>query len=110
MKTIAVEQLDHRLAEALKAQQREEAVMLTENSKPLGLMVRVPEGFSDTTADSVIWLNQPEGRVLVILQAKQHSQEPEGMPGQPVFGSARGMLTIVAEDDEHLKDFDDYMR
>jgi prevent-host-death family protein len=28
---------------------------------------------------------------------------------QPVFGSCRGKLTIVAEDEEHLADFEDYM-
>ena len=28
---------------------------------------------------------------------------------QPVFGSSRGKLIIVAEDEEHLKDFSDYM-
>jgi prevent-host-death family protein len=28
---------------------------------------------------------------------------------QPVFGSCRGMLTIVADDDEHLADFQEYM-
>ena len=28
----------------------------------------------------------------------------------PVFGSCKGMLTIVAEDDEHLKDFAEYMK
>ena len=27
----------------------------------------------------------------------------------PVFGSCRGMLTILSEDDEHLKDFGPYM-
>jgi antitoxin (DNA-binding transcriptional repressor) of toxin-antitoxin stability system len=27
----------------------------------------------------------------------------------PVFGSCRGMLHIVAEDDEHLKDFEEYV-
>jgi len=26
----------------------------------------------------------------------------------PVFGSCRGMLTIVADDDEHLRDFGEY--
>jgi antitoxin (DNA-binding transcriptional repressor) of toxin-antitoxin stability system len=29
---------------------------------------------------------------------------------QPVFGSCRGKLTIAAEDDEHLEDFQEYMR
>ena len=28
---------------------------------------------------------------------------------KPQFGSCRGMLTILAEDDEHLKDFEEYM-
>ena len=27
----------------------------------------------------------------------------------PVFGGCRGMLTVVADDDEHLTDFEDYM-
>ena len=29
---------------------------------------------------------------------------------QPRFGSCKGMLTIVAEDDEHLADFKEYMQ
>jgi prevent-host-death family protein len=28
---------------------------------------------------------------------------------RPVFGSCKGMLTIVSDDDAHLKDFADYM-
>lgn len=28
---------------------------------------------------------------------------------RPQFGNCRGMLTIVAEDNEHLADFTDYM-
>ena len=28
---------------------------------------------------------------------------------RPRFGNCQGMLTIVAEDDEHLKDFEEYM-
>ncbi len=27
----------------------------------------------------------------------------------PVFGSCKGMLTILAEDDDHLKDFAEYV-
>lgn len=29
---------------------------------------------------------------------------------RPRFGSCKGMLTIISEDDEHLKDFDEYMK
>ncbi|MCI0463156.1 MAG: type II toxin-antitoxin system prevent-host-death family antitoxin [Gemmataceae bacterium] len=28
---------------------------------------------------------------------------------QPVFGRGRGKVVIVSEDEEHLKDFEDYM-
>jgi antitoxin (DNA-binding transcriptional repressor) of toxin-antitoxin stability system len=28
----------------------------------------------------------------------------------PVFGSCKGMLTIVSEDDEHLADFAEYLK
>jgi antitoxin (DNA-binding transcriptional repressor) of toxin-antitoxin stability system len=28
----------------------------------------------------------------------------------PVFGSCKGMLTVVADDEEHLKDFAGYMK
>jgi hypothetical protein len=28
----------------------------------------------------------------------------------PVFGASRGTLSIVSEDEEHLKDFQEYMK
>ncbi|MDB5355432.1 MAG: hypothetical protein JWN24_1885 [Phycisphaerales bacterium] len=28
----------------------------------------------------------------------------------PVFGSCKGMLSVIAEDEEHLKDFEEYMK
>jgi antitoxin (DNA-binding transcriptional repressor) of toxin-antitoxin stability system len=34
---------------------------------------------------------------------------PGGALPQPRFGSCRGALTIVAEDDEHLQDFEEYL-
>ncbi len=43
---------------------------------------------------------QPVARLLV--EAKSQCKPRKA-------GSARGMLTIVAEDDEHLKDFAEYM-
>jgi prevent-host-death family protein len=33
---------------------------------------------------------------------------PTAQP-HPVFGSCKGMLTIVSEDEEHLEDFKEYM-
>jgi antitoxin (DNA-binding transcriptional repressor) of toxin-antitoxin stability system len=42
---------------------------------------------------------QPAAKLIPISTAKP----------QPVFGNSRGKLIIVAEDEEHIKDFSDYM-
>ena len=34
---------------------------------------------------------------------------PPPLQPQPVFGSCKGMLTILAEDEEHLADFQEHM-
>lgn len=34
--------------------------------------------------------------------------QPTGKP-PPIFGRGKGKVIIVAEDEEHLKDFEDYM-
>jgi antitoxin (DNA-binding transcriptional repressor) of toxin-antitoxin stability system len=34
---------------------------------------------------------------------------PERIASQPRFGSCRGALTILADDDEHLQDFQEYL-
>lgn len=43
---------------------------------------------------------QPVARLLGEEKAKRQPRKP---------GSAKGMLTIVSDDDEHLKDFQEYM-
>ncbi len=43
--------------------------------------------------------NQPVAQLSLIKSA--------GL--RPQFGSCKGMMTIVAEDNEHLKDFAEYM-
>jgi prevent-host-death family protein len=52
------------------------------------------------------------GEEVVITQddravAKLVSARPPRKPRQP--GNCKGMLTIVSDDDEHLKDFAEYM-
>jgi hypothetical protein len=111
MKTIALEQVDQRITEALKHQRSEDPILLTKGSDALGLLVRLPEGTKDLDVDAAYSLEEPMGRVFVIIQVK-HSQPfaSELGTGQPVFGSCKGLMTIVSEDDEHLKDFQDYMK
>lgn len=111
MKTIPVEQLDYRLAEMLKQRGVEEPFLLTQNSTAVGLLVRVPEGVKEADIDFVWWAPDPSGGAsLLLVQVKAGHPASDATTGQPVFGSCRGLLKVVAEDDEHLKDFDGYMR
>jgi antitoxin (DNA-binding transcriptional repressor) of toxin-antitoxin stability system len=52
------------------------------------------------------------GEDVIITQNAQPVAElhliAKGKP-RPRFGNCRGMLTIVAEDEEHLADFKEYM-
>jgi antitoxin (DNA-binding transcriptional repressor) of toxin-antitoxin stability system len=52
------------------------------------------------------------GEEVVIMQADQPVAELRSLAAakpQPQFGSCKGMLTVVAEDEEHLEDFTEYM-
>ena len=53
------------------------------------------------------------GEELAITRGNQVVARIVGQRSEPrsprVAGFARGMMTIVAEDDEHLKDFAEYM-
>lgn len=110
MKTIPVEQLDERLTKALEQQDEHEAIGLTRNAGTVAWVLRVPEELKDSEADGVFFADGPAGRVLVVVQAKHaFRRKPEGPVHTPVFGAGRGTMTIVSEDDEHLKDFQEYM-
>ena len=52
------------------------------------------------------------GEKVVITRDDQPVAELVPVPAEkptPRFGFAKGVLTIVSDDDEHLKDFADYM-
>jgi antitoxin (DNA-binding transcriptional repressor) of toxin-antitoxin stability system len=51
------------------------------------------------------------GQEIIITSNDQPVAELRHLPvdGQPRFGSCKGSLVILAEDDEHLKDFAEYM-
>ena len=55
-----------------------------------------------TTGESVVIT---EGNVPVAELRSVSSGKPV-----PVFGSCKGMLTIVSDDDEHLADFVEYLK
>lgn len=56
--------------------------------------------------------NLQPGDELIITWNDQPVAQLKSLPPvkpQPVFGSCKGMLTIIAEDEEHLEDFKEYM-
>jgi antitoxin (DNA-binding transcriptional repressor) of toxin-antitoxin stability system len=63
------------------------------------VQARLPE-FLDRLADGEEVVITRDGRPVAALSL------PKGIP---IAGRCKGMLIIHAEDDEHLKDFADYM-
>ncbi|MGO8896938.1 MAG: hypothetical protein ACLQU5_01105 [Isosphaeraceae bacterium] len=111
MKTIDLEQVDVRITEFLLGQRHEEPILLTKGLDAVGLVLKLPEGMKGLEVDGVFWFEGPAGVTHIIIQAKYSSEYgAESKPAHPVFGSCQGMLTIVSEDDEHLRDFEEYMQ
>jgi len=56
--------------------------------------------------------NLKPGEEIIITSNEQPVARLIPIPAagpQPVFGSCRGKLTILAEDEEHLEEFSEYM-
>lgn len=51
----------------------------------------------------------PDDEVVITNQAGPVARIVSTRKKQPVFGSCKGLLTIVDDDDEHLEDFKEYM-
>ncbi len=52
------------------------------------------------------------GEELVVTRDARPIARLVGLPAEksrPVFGRGRGHLVILSEDDDHLKDFEEYM-
>src|SRR5437764_1245246 len=97
MKTIALDAAEHRIAEALKHQGRDEPILLRSPDAD-GLILRLPEGMKDSDVDQVLCLEAPGGPAVLIIQAKHPSDREPGSPSaHPVFGSCQGMISIVSE-------------
>ena len=50
-----------------------------------------------------------QGQIVVARIVGERSAIGQSQPQRPGPGLAKGMLTIVADDEEHLKDFAEYM-
>jgi antitoxin (DNA-binding transcriptional repressor) of toxin-antitoxin stability system len=60
----------------------------------------IVQGLGEGDEVVIVEGKRPVARLLGPLATKHRSRTP---------GSARGRLTVLVEDDEHLKDFGDYM-
>lgn len=63
-------------------------------------LLEIVQGLGEGDEVVIVEGKRPVARLLGPLPTKHRSRTP---------GSARGRLTILVEDDEHLKDFGDYM-
>jgi antitoxin (DNA-binding transcriptional repressor) of toxin-antitoxin stability system len=52
---------------------------------------------------------QPGEEVVITRDDRPVARIVGPLPQLAGFGGLKGMLTIIAEDDEHLKDFEEYM-
>lgn len=52
---------------------------------------------------------KPDEEVVIVQNQKTVARIVPPKRGTPKFGSCIGMLTIISDDDEHLKDFAEYM-
>lgn len=52
---------------------------------------------------------KPDEEVEIVHNQKPVARIVLPKSATPRFGSCKGMLTIVTEDDDHLKDFEEYM-
>jgi len=78
MNQISVQEAALRLPELVKTRAESEPVVITDGSKPVALLMVLP---------------QDQDELDLASDAK------------PVFGSCRGLLGIQVEDDEHLRGF-----
>ncbi len=64
---------------------------------------------AQTTLKELIAGLKPDEEVVIVQNHKPLARIRASKKGTPRFGSCKGLLTILEEDEEHLKGFEDYM-
>ncbi len=65
---------------------------------------------AQSTLKEIVANLKPDDEVVVVQNRKPVARIVASKSGKPTFGSCKGLLTIVEDDDEHLKDFESYMQ
>jgi prevent-host-death family protein len=94
MKIASVAEVKSQLSALLRASE-EGPVVVTRNGRPVAVIL----GFQDEEEVERLLMAYSPG-LRAILERSRHRPQP---------GLCKGMITIVADDDEHLKDFAEYM-
>jgi antitoxin (DNA-binding transcriptional repressor) of toxin-antitoxin stability system len=100
MKTIPLEETGAKLADELRRSESQEPVVIVNSKGPVALVVPLPASTAEAAVQPLTVDFDSFGEV---------TYWPASPYGKPVFGSCKGMLTVVAEDNEHLRDFGEYM-
>ena len=69
------------------------------------IKLTLPELLDSLTPGDEVILTRNQ-QTIAKLVAEQPKQHPKQRPGP---GLCKGMITIISDDDEHLKDFEEYM-
>jgi antitoxin (DNA-binding transcriptional repressor) of toxin-antitoxin stability system len=73
-------------------------------------MVRTVEiDVAQATLSEIIAGLGPGEEIVIVRNRQPVARIVPTRQASPRFGSCRGLLTIVEEDDEHLADFEEYM-
>jgi antitoxin (DNA-binding transcriptional repressor) of toxin-antitoxin stability system len=112
MKRISIEEAGTRLAESLTQPTEREPVVIVKDDEPIALLVPIPRRMEAWHQWPIIVLCGPfgDGSDFLHESFEQEKTPPGESSPEPVFGSCKRMLTVISEDDEHLKDFEEYMR
>ncbi len=101
--TISLEEAQASLKELIGRLAPGEEIIITENQKPVARLVgeRPPRPAPGLGKGSILYM-APDFDAP--LEEFEHNDRPARKAG-----SAKGLLTIVSDDDEHLKDFAEYV-
>ena len=64
---------------------------------------------AQATLSELIAELKPDDEVVIVQNQKPVARIVPPKRETPKFGNCKGMITILADDDEHLKDFAEYM-
>ena len=105
MTMITIEDAQAKLPELIGGLAKGEELIITHDGEPIATLTRSERGLRPRQAgsahDKILWIS-PD------FDAPPEDERIESRSPR-MAGFAKGMMTIAADDDEHLRDFAEYM-